>query len=512
MAFLQHIWDLALLLVIVFSPVPLGLWIVAITTHRATLRFAHCSLVTLVVWCCLQTVIALLLGSFHALRLDALIVVEVMLLLMGLLLLRSSRNQFLNLSKQLTIKKFDQQELIIAGAFVCVFLSLLAEAVLAPITNYDSLAYHLPVMAEWYQVGYFSILDQFKLELIGYYPYSWEALCLLMMFPFRSDIFVTLPNLLAWVLFGLATYLVSQKLSAERVYSLAASLFVLILPLLTRLINSMHVDLPFAAFFMSAFYLLLVWWESRFASDFVLVLLSISMMLGIKTSAIPYGALLALALGICVVLMPQSCKPWFSSLNRQTQKFVFLGGVIAAGLGSFWYVRNLILLQNPFGLLRVKIANLQVFPGTIDSNSVRQTTLASAFKVFDLSDWFIVAKQVALQLGLPFALIVLPILMFVLTSRLRPPLKTLITSNLILITVLVVCNIILYWNTPYSGSNDYPPKLTNWMGQGLRYAFPSVALLGVFSAISSSLMALRKDLVTATCLFASLVFLINCWV
>lgn len=511
--FLQHLLDLVLFLVIVLGPVPFCLWVVAVTTQKNTLRLAHYGLVILTVWCSLQTAIALSLGAIHGLRLHFISITEIIIFQIGFLLFSASRNRFSSFYDQRIVHRFEQQEIVIGVAFAFVFLNLLVQTIVIPITNYDSLAYHLPVMAQWYQVGHFTILDQFKSDLIGYYPYSWEALCLLFMFPFREDILSTLPNLLAWLILGAATYLISQLFSAQRIHCLAASFLVLTVPILTQAINTIHVDLPFAAFFMAALYFLFLWWSSRLISDFVLFLLSSGMMLGIKTSSIPYAALLILVILLCPVVFPNRSTMWVSGANQRSQGFATMGGAIAVLLGSFWYIRNLLLTGNPFGLLRVKIAGFELFPGPIETSSFKTTSLAHVFRWLNVSDWIVVIKQIGLQYGLPFGLIVLQLLVFVaMVAFRRISLQRSTLLSLGLFGILIVSMAVLYFNTPYTGSNANPPKLTNWMGQGLRYALAGVALLGVVSAIGSSLIRLRKELVTAACVLSSVVFWVNCWI
>ncbi|GAP97612.1 hypothetical protein [Leptolyngbya sp. NIES-2104] len=509
MTFVQHLWDLLLFLVVVVGAIPVCLWIVAITTHQSTFRLAHAGLVILTVWCSLQTAIALVLGGLHQLNLSAVILCEILLFSLGCFLLRTTQNKFPRFSLSKTIQSFTLQERIILGAFVVVFLNLIVYAILTPITSYDSLAYHLPAMAKWYQVGHFAVLDEFKLELIGYYPYSWEALCLLFMFPFREDVLVTFPNFVAWLILGGATYLIAQQFSAQRIYSLAAALFVLTLPLLTQLVNSIHVDIQFAAFFLSAFYFLLVWWNSRFVSDFVLAIISTGMMLGIKTSAIPYGVLLVLSIALFPILLPRPAAAWFVHLNRFSKGFAWLGSAIALLLGSFWYLKNFLSIGNPVGLLRVQIAGIQLFPGTVDPSKVKITTLAAAFRWLNPSDWLVVIKQVILQFGVPFGLIGLQLVICAVIMALRPQDFKKATM---LPGMLIVAIVILYVYTPYSGSNEFPPRVTNWMGQGLRYGFAGVALLGVLSAVGSTIANFRKPLITAGCVLSSVTVLVNIWV
>lgn len=97
----------------------------------------------------------------------------------------------------------------------------------------------------------------------------------------------------------MAIYLLSRCIGAGRIQSFAASSLVLTLPIVIENVNTMHTDLPMAAFFLSGAYFLLVYHRSRTCEDLAWLLASIGVLCGIKTSGLGYAAVLAsLVIGV----------------------------------------------------------------------------------------------------------------------------------------------------------------------------------------------------------------------
>src|SRR5262249_46407118 len=122
-----------------------------------------------------------------------------------------------------------------------------------PITDFDSLAYHLPVMAKWYQTQRFAMLEEFytTVHRTSYYPHGWEALSALFILPFGEDFVVALPNVVASLLFAVAVYVPALAVGARRVPALAFALLVATAPIVRKHVTTMHVDLALAAYFMA---------------------------------------------------------------------------------------------------------------------------------------------------------------------------------------------------------------------------------------------------------------------
>ncbi len=135
-------------------------------------------------------------------------------------------------------------------AFCLLVIARLREMAVQPVVDYDSLAFHLPTMALWFQTGRLEMMEQFA-HTTSLYPYNWEALCSLSLFPLREDFLVTLPNLVAWAILGLSIYLLSLELGAAATRPLLAATLVLCFPSVLHSLNTLHLDLPLAALFLA---------------------------------------------------------------------------------------------------------------------------------------------------------------------------------------------------------------------------------------------------------------------
>jgi hypothetical protein len=411
--------------------------------------------------------------------------------------------------------RLSSSERVILMAIACLGAVLLRKLALQPITNYDSLAYHLPTMAEWYQAGHLPIFSKYFTDQIGYYPYSWELLCLLFIMPFREDFLVSFPNFIAWLIFGVSIYKLSNQFQVERIYSLAAASLALSIPMLLENVNTMHVDLPTAAFFMVSLYYLKLFIQSSTFVSFCLFLVAIGMLVSIKTSGILYGAILGLSALVYFIINHQKV---FSSKTTTSYRAPSKGMVILSVVGllcfliisSFWYGKNLVATGNPLGLLHIKLGGLTVLPGNLETAEIRRTTLANLFNVTRIHDWQIWFSQVLIELQLPFLLVALQ-WMIALPQILGFRQKDSQTnhfrnSSLMLLMLLAVLGF-LYWTTPYSadtlaGQNKW--EITPWVGQGLRYAFPFMGVLSVAAAIGATRMQTSRRLVLAFTLLSIL--------
>lgn len=512
MLLLQHVGELALFCVILFSPFPLCLVAARLIANQTLISgLAHSILLILTLWCVIQVCIGLLLGLVHHLFLTEVLIVNVLLLLSGILCLIWVRRSGVNGAIEPLFKvhpKLNRFEQIILIAISCLGAVLLRKLALQPITNYDSLAYHLPTMMEWYQAGHLPIFSKYLTNQIGYYPYSWELLCLLFIMPFREDFLVSFPNFIAWLIFGLSIYKLSDQLQAGRIYSLAAASLALSVPAVLNNINTMHVDLPMAAFFIVSLYWLTLFIQSPTLISFCLFLMTIGMLVSIKTSGILYAAILGFVLLVHLIM---NRRKVFSGNVVRSSSISAQGMVILYGssllcfllIGSFWYVKNFLATGNPLGLLHIKVAGLTIFPGNLETAEIRKTTLAKLFDVTSIHDWQVWLSQVLIELQLPFLLVALQFATALPKTlgfwQKKPETNHFRNSSLLLLILLIVMGL-LYWTTPYSadtliGENKW--KITPWVGQGLRYAFPFVGALSVAAAIGATQMQTSRQLVLA---------------
>ena len=530
MSVILHIEDLAVFLVVLLGPVPLCFLLFLVGERgREKLGLSHCMLVFLTGWCVIETCIGLFLGTIHCLTPGAVLLAECLILITGILLFLytsrqtpsfSLRNRF-QLSRPLS-----RLEQLMLAAISVVGIALLWRLATQPITEYDSLGYHLPVMANWYQKQSFAMLEEFYYpEFPSTYPYNWEVLCTLFLMPFGEDFLVALPNLIAWVLLGISTHSISREMGATRTKSLGASALVLTLPIVMRHVNEMHADLPFAALFMAGLYWTLSFSRTRSLFHIALFLATLGMFLGVKTSGILYGIVLFATLVLLAVGAAKSPDKISKLAPHSNRQNILLGAcaiVCFLFLGGFWYVRNLIQVGNPLGYVQVRLAGITLFPGPVTAGDFHKTTLAYLFHFTNPSHWNVLATQALVHLNLGFvALIVqalfLPVVLFCRGKKAKP-------LHLILLTVLLVSTAFLYWTTPYSADNgSFGGQITPWLGGQMRFAFPFIAWFGAVAAIAATYTKTRDEIIAAVVAvlavfslgkvnaFLAAVVILSCW-
>lgn len=503
---MQHLWELIIFLAILLGPLPLCLSLILITEsgqERPTL--SHCVLVLLVGWCIIETCIGLLLGIVQRLTLSAVLMSELFSFLAGITFYAYIRRHIPSFSFRNLLRlsqPLSNIKVLILGAIFFVGASLLERLVTQPIFEYDSLAYHLPVMAKWYQEASFTMLDQ--LHQISRYPYNWEVLCTLFLMPFREDFLVACPNLIAWALLGLAVYLLSIKIGASRIYSMASSFLVLTLPILIEQVNTMRVDIPFAAFFMVSLYFVVLYDQTQSFSYFALLLATLGMLCGIKTSGLVYGFLLVAVLTLMRVrsILLHKSKNSIFRLCRFAIPFGVASVFCLLLLGGFWYLRNLIEIGNPIGYINIQIGDVVIFPGNLKfTERIRRTTLASLFELTNPLHWKVLVEQVNIQLHVPFMAMTLQALLLPLTfvAGQRRTKK----EHLMGLVILLIGTGFLYWITPYSGDNGQNQwQITPWIGGPMRYAFPFMAVLGITAATGASTVQIRDECIMAIVMFS----------
>jgi len=500
----KHIWELATFALLLAGPVPLCLSLILLgrkKTERSTP--VQCALIVVVAWCAIETSIALLLGAVHRLTFGRVLFSEALLFLVGMtvfLYLRRRVPSLAALRLPKVAEPFGHLESLIVLSVLCVGVELLWGLATHPIVEYDSLGYHLPFMANWYQKAALVMLDQFYFpHYPSTYPYNWEALCTLFLMPFREDFLVAFPNLIAWAVLGVSVYLLSLEMGATRAKSMAAAALVLTVPLVAGHVNEMHVDLPFAAMFVSALYFALLYLRTRVFAYLALSLAALGLFVGIKTTGPMYGLLLA---GVFVFLGIKSRTGGTSRANDANEGFRFgipLGIAIvvcALFLGGFWYVRNFADVGNPLGYVRIGIGGLTLFPGPLTVADFQQTTLARLFHVTNLAHWKVLLGQVWLNLHVPFAAMALEAALLPMVFLLGRAGER--RQYLMGLAALLLLTGWLYWNTPYSadnGSNQL--QITPFVGGQMRFAFPFIALLGVTGAVVSTTLRMRDEILAA---------------
>ncbi len=472
----QHALEMVLCLLVIAGPTPLALVMASVVARHEDEDKAAKLIAFIATWFVIQACLVLALGWSGMLTPSAVFMGEAALLVVGTALARISKERRL-MPAAPDSGRDRLQHVAVGGAIAALGVGLLWQVTTQPISNHDSLAYHLPSMALWYQNHSFIAIQQYP--LFSHYPYTWEAVCALFLMPFREDFLVALSNVLAWALFGLSIYRLSILTSATPVAGLSCTALALSFPITALNVNTMHVDLPLAAFFLAGICFSLLWAKLNSPAHLGLALACAGMVAGMKTSGLLYAGLIVVVLaGSRVMLQNRMPKPAVPAA------ILLIGTACGMFVGGFWYARNWSQIGNPFGFIRMQIGPLSL-PGMLSLDHFRATTLWHVFDPWSYADWQILFGQAWQQFG--FGLVVLMGLALAVAAAMvqrRPSISRIRLLGLVAFTGAVFA---LYTLTPYSGDNGiHRGMLHPSIGPSMRYAFPFLGMLTVTAAVGAS--------------------------
>lgn len=448
--------------IILLGPVPYGVYLV-VKEKKTNNNPASILLKILLLWCTFHIFIAMLLGTIRQFNIYSIIFINIVIFILGQKKISKNYISFSHI-KNLLMLDFSFNQKIILTSIIFMGAVIFFFSLTQVITDVDSLWYHLTNMAKWYQNHNFTMMDNFGIQ--NGYPYSWEILCTLFMFPFKSDFMVTFPNFLSLFIFGLSIYSISRLFNVSSTKSMIFSSLGLSIPLVIENIYTLHIDLPLASFFLAGLYFALSYKETKNKFDIILFFSSLGVLFGIKTTGLIYGVVL-----FVIFLF---CEYKIHITKREYKKEIFLtytvGIIIFLFLGGYWYLRNYLATGNPLYLLNPS-----------DIMEIKKTTLASVFSFTSFSDY----KIIFIVFG---SLIQLPLLcmMFqIIYSLIR--IKFLYQKDILFLLIMTIITFVIYWNTPYSGdngTNNY--KVTFWIGASLRYCFPFIGMISILASVCSA--------------------------
>lgn len=501
----QHLWDLILFLVIIGSPLPLCFSLAIINQkERKSFSISHFLLIVITAWILIKISLALLLGILQKLTLGYVIFLDTLIFITGLILVvyLIKSHLFDSFKERLKFSRtLHKLELLIIATLSFVGFIVLERVATIPITDYDSLWFHLPAISRWYQTGSLTLLDPagnwiFDHPQARFYPFNWHLLATIFLMPFREDFLVAFPMLIAWMLLGLSVYLLSIQLGAIRIYAMAASSLVLTFPLILNHLNTSHVDMPFTSVFMVGLYLILSYHKSRSIAEVSLFLASLGLLIGIKIVGPVYAAILV------IVFLSLEIKNFHVEkikLDYFSRSILALGIFCLAFLGSFWYFKNFLYTQNyveQINQVKIASANLTLLPGLINLSEVQKSSLAFQFDLTNLSHWQTLGIQLIVRLQIPFIALSWQVLL--LPIGFIKSKHKITNKNFIYLITLVIGTGLLYLNTPYSSgtSGEESGQLSALLGYNLRYGFPFFSLLGVAAAVSATIRQSRQEFIT----------------
>ena len=184
------------------------------------------TLVFLLTWCLAQEALALVLLATGALTQSGVALGEAVWLSVGFATLTAvhSRSHFSWRALAFPKVSLSATECLLVAAYATLCIYLAWTNVTTPINDYDSLAYHLPQMAEWFQRHDLASFAQFRDDQVGFYPYGWEAVCSLPLVAVGRDMLATFPNLVTLAILALAVFRLASRIGARRVDAMFVAL------------------------------------------------------------------------------------------------------------------------------------------------------------------------------------------------------------------------------------------------------------------------------------------------
>jgi hypothetical protein len=262
---------------------------------------------------------------------------------------------------------------------------------LRPPLSWDSLMYHLLLAGTWLRDHNLNpVFGNIPNNYYGYVPANGSVWFWWWMAPSHSEFWVNLASLPHWALVGLATGGIARRLGAGRYWPYATFLM-LLTPTVVRFAAAEYVDLLVGAALLSAVFFVLRWIEDADWGAVVLVGAGLGLAAGAKVLGIFYAAFLALA------VVPLARGRW----GRRVPQ-IAAALVIAALLGSFFYLRNAAWGTDPLALGCLKTA---AGPGNDGGSSMpRKNSVLDLWRPMIEKDWLVdtflgITKPAELELG-----------------------------------------------------------------------------------------------------------------
>ena len=345
-----------------------------------------------------------------------------------------------------------------------------------PPFGWDSLNYHFSFPVEWMKhenlANPITINDDLG---PSYYPINGSLIYLWGMYPLKNVFMTDLGQIPFFVISFIALYGICRKLNISREYSFYAAGLFTITPNYFKQMEIAYVDVMVAGWFLSGCYFLLSFYRERRLKDVALFSLSLGFLIGTKTIALPYAAVLVIIFTLVLLKYWQVLKP------RGISFYLLLMAGLIIMSGGYGYIRNFIQTGNPLYPLNVEFLGKTVFKGIFDKSAYTAHVDQSAYAL----------SKILFSEGLGGGLIVFIIPAFFAFAY--NILKKRITTEKLFVFLLPVI-LCFIWR--------FCIPLAN-----LRYLYPALAMGFV---VPFMLLSERKPFITIVRILVVLCFLASC--
>ena len=447
----------------------------------------------------------LLLGIFGILYLRNVILLNTVIFLIILYMTRNKESSFDFMGIKYTLTELLGNKVILVGVSVILGFGLVKVFInlVNPPFGWDSLNYHFTFPVEWLKHGNLynpiTICDD---PAPSYYPINGSLFFLWLIFPLKNVFLADLGQIPFFVLAFLAVFNISRKLRITREISFYAAMLFILTPNLFKQLGIAYVDIIVAALFSVCVNFLFLLNEKFSIQNVLIYSMSLGLLLGTKTVALPYTVLLFIPFLYFLL----------KNINKAYLCLIFI--IIVVILGGFSYIRNFFDTGNPLYPLDFgsafggKLFGRAIFTGVINSSVYRAH--------FKIEDYRISKLLFHEGLGVQAILFILPAIFLALPATI---IKRRNTLNLNLVYFLIL-PILIYLNYRYVIPLANTRYLYPLLGIGMIMGFYTVGLLNipkiiinilVFICILASMseLAKRQELVSSIIVTILLFFVLT---
>lgn len=345
-----------------------------------------------------------------------------------------------------------------------------------PPFGWDCLNYHFTFPVEWLKHGNLETpITVFDDPAPPYYPINGSLFYLWLILPFKNVFLADLGQIPFFILASLATYNIAIKIGLDKKLSFYATALFLLIPNFFKQLQIAYVDVMVAGLFLVCVNFLFLLNEKLSWVNTLIYSISLALLLGTKTVALPY----------CILLIIPFIYLLFKAGNLKKMPGLAVIFILAVVIwGSFTYIRNFMDTANPLYPLDVKLFGFNLFRGVIDKN-----VYGAHFKIEDYS----LAKVLFHEgLGIQTIIFILPAIFLALPAAFIKN-KRPLNFNLIYFLILPLLIYLAYrYIIPLANTRYLYPLL----GTGMVAGFYTVKILNIPKRII--------DILVAVCILASM--------
>ncbi len=343
--------------------------------------------------------IELILGLLGRLYLKNVILLSLIFFLGIYLLTRNKKPFFDTINFRMYLGKFLSNKIYIF--IFSVVASFLVVKVLINLLNppfgWDSLNYHFTFAVEWLKHGNLNTpMTIFDDPSPTYYPINGSLFYLWLIMPFKSVFLADLGQLPFFIIAVVSVYCIAQKKGLNKTNSFYSAVLFALIPNFFKQLQIAYVDVMVGGLFLVCVNYLLVLKKDFNLQNVLIYSLSLGLLIGTKTTALPFSILLIIP--FLMMLFQADKKIHFGLV------FVF----IVLVFGGFSYFRNLIQTGNPIYPLDFNLLNTHIFKGVIEKSVYASHFVSSDYSLGKMLFHEGLGAQ-ALLLILPGMFLALPI-------------------------------------------------------------------------------------------------------